>query len=464
MSFIAPRALRLLACTFVAFVAFVVGHGLIACTDPSKPATPPAPPAATGPLAHLSDDYEEAKRLALAAGKILFVDAWAPWCHTCWSMKREVLDDASLGAYGDRVLMVELDTDKPGNAAFVARHPVKTWPTFFAIDPTNDTLLQSHGGSMSLPEVRAFLDRALALRSGAASEEDRALASGYAALQAKDAKVAADHFLGVKSGPRRTEAIFGAVRALRDAKDFARCASVAAEGLDVVAGSAAGGDLASYVVICSDELAKDDARRGPARAAAQKKLEALVASPAAGASVDDKADIMSNLAGLYDEAGRSADSRALHEQRVKLLEDDAASAASPTEARTHDYARMNSYLALGRGDDAVKLFQKRIEQFPDDYEAYARLASTLHKLKREDEALPVAVSAVRLSYGPRKLGYLKLLADIHAARGDVEGERAALRELIAANDALPEALRRPEAAHSAQARLAKPAASPAAPK
>lgn len=369
-------------------------------------------------------------------------------------MKREVLHHDSLAAFGDRFTFVEIDTDRPQNADFMARYPVRNWPTFFVIDPASGAILALQGGSMSLPETLAFLERALALRT-ASSPADQALAEGYRALQQGDPRAAAQRFeeAARQAGPRRTEAASAAVRAWREAKDPAACVSAAVQALLVVEGSAAAGDTASYLLICAAELPEGDLARSAARVAAQGKLEELVRTPAPGAAVDDRADILINLADLYEELGRKDDARKLHEQRLKLLEDDAR-AADPTAARVHDYARMNSYLALGRGEEAVALFRGRIAQLPDDYEAHARLASTLVKLGRHDEALPVAERAVALAYGPRRLRYLTLLADIQGKRGDKAAERAALEQVVRDNAALDDKLKLADLAAKAQARLA----------
>jgi thioredoxin-like negative regulator of GroEL len=400
-------------------ISLILAACAVACT---KTATPPR---------HISDDFAAAKQAALAEGKLIFVDAWAPWCHTCWSMKREVLHDPSLNVFGRRYVFVEIDTDKPENAEVVPKLSVRTWPTFYVIDPSRDAIIATNAGSMSLSETRAFLERGLAL-AGGGGPADTALADGYALLQTGDVAAAIPRFEAAArhDGIRRTEALGAHVRALRQAKEWVRCTQTAMNALDVVVGSAAAGDMASYVSLCSSELAKDDPLRAQARAAAQKKLAELIERPPAGASVDDRADVMGTLAELLQESGDEAGARALHERRLKLMEDDAARAPNPTAARAHDYARMNSYLALGRGDEAVKLFQERLKQFPDDYEVHARLASTLHQLGREEEAEPVARRAVELSYGPRRVRYLKLLADIRNKRGDAAGERAALEQLI----------------------------------
>jgi thioredoxin-like negative regulator of GroEL len=429
-------------------IALVIALASLSCTKQPEQAAQ-----AHVAMTHINDDWDEARRAASATGKLLFVDAWAPWCHTCWSMKRDVLHDSSLDKFSDRFIFVEIDTDKPQNLPFTTKFPVRVWPTFFVIDPASDTIVATNGGSMSLLETRAFLERALEAKSGGPA--DKLLADAYKALQAGDPKTAGTQFEEATriDSKRRNEAYGGAVCAYREAKDWLKCTNIAVAALDVVKESGATGDLASYVMLCSGELAKDDPLRASARAAAQKKLEQLVEKPAEGASVDDRADVMANLADLYEEMGNKDGAKSLHERRLKLMEEDAAKAKTPVDARAHDYARMNSYLALGRGEEAVALFQQRLKEFPDDYEVHARLASTLNQLARYDEALPVAEKAVALSYGPRKLRYLKLLADIRGKKNDVGGEKAALDELLKLNASLPERLRNVDLAQKAQARL-----------
>ena len=419
---------------------------------PPSTKTTPAPPAEGDGVTFFADDWQEAKRLAQQSGKLIFIDAWAPWGHTCWSMKRAVLHDPSLRAFADRVLFVEIDTDKPQNAAFAARFPVRVWPTFFVIDARSDVIVKTQGGSMSLAETRAFLEAAL--HKTPEGPADAALLEGYRLLQAGEPAQAAKRFevAAQLEGPRTDEAIAAWLRALRQARDFAGCATAGASAITRVRGSAAQGDHASMMLLCASEL-PDGEPKSVARTLAHKKLEELVARPAAGASVDDQGDVLGNLAELYEELGKKDDARALHERRLKLLEEDAHKATTPLAARVHDYARMNSYLALGQGERAVTLLSERTLQLPDDYEAHARLASALFQTGRIDDARIAAARAVALSYGPRRLRYLQLQADIERKSNRLADERQALERLLQENAALAEVQRNAELATKAGQRL-----------
>ena len=112
---------------------------------------------------------------------------------------------------------------------------------------------------------------------------------------------------------------------------------------------------------------------------------------------------------------------------MRLLDDAVAKATTEQQAQVHDYARMNSLFALGRGAEAVTLLQARAAAIPDDYEPRARLASALFRLQRFDEARVAIDDAIRLSYGPRRLRYLLLKADIDSSAAANVGLVAVLR-------------------------------------
>ena len=102
----------------------------------SAPPSRPAP----APVVFL-ESFDGALAEARANGRLLFVDAWAPWCHTCLSMRKEVLERPELGAYADRFVFAAVDTDRPESATFLERYTLKAWPTFFVIEPTSGAVL-----------------------------------------------------------------------------------------------------------------------------------------------------------------------------------------------------------------------------------------------------------------------------------------------------------------------------------
>jgi len=451
-------------------VVVVVAIGLLSggC---QRPPAPPAPATSSSQPMFLHDDYQGALDAAARAGAVVFVDAWAPWCHTCLSMQRDVLSKPALAAFNDHVVFVGIDTDRPQNAAFLAAHPVSLWPTFLIVDPrAPQTPLAVNPGAMSLDATVGFIEGALARRANSEVVDvvTAALDVGHLALAAGDGEGAVSAFVKAAQKarpdhPRRQEAVVRAAWAFtKQASRAAECvAFVDAHAPSLTGGPA--GDVLGAAARCIDGLT-DPAQKTQAKQATRARLAALVEAPAVGASVDDQADVMATLADLLGEEANNADAvKALHERRLALLERDANSAVDVRGQQVHDYARMNSLFALGRGEEAVTLLAARAKAIPDDYEPTARLASALFRLKRHDEAKVHAERAVALAYGPRRLRYLTLLADIEEARGDVAARDRALQTIVKDGEALPAPLRLASVTDAAKARLAPAAPATAAP-
>jgi len=404
----------------------------------SVQAAKPADAATNATLTWIQDDIPTANQQAVRQGKLLLVDAWAPWCHTCLSMKHHVLDDPALHAYADRVVFAAVDTDRERNAPFLQNHEVRVWPSLFVLDPKTDRVLAFWPGAASLPEVRSLLEDALALQDAARDPNDPryVLADARQSLARGDHQRAFERFTTALSNtpadwPRRSEALTGAMWSLYRKQDWKTCASFGAKNVDEVRGSAAPADFCYVLMACGKKLEDKNAL-----AKATRRLEKLVASPPAEASIDDRADAMAMLADARKQAGDESGFRALHEARLKLMEAEAARADTPMAASTHDYARATSYVALGRGDEAVKMLEQREQQLPDSYEPPARLADVLLSIGRHEQALAAIDRALKHAYGPRKLRYLDTRATILEKLGRKEEMVATLREAVKGHEAL----------------------------
>jgi tetratricopeptide (TPR) repeat protein/thiol-disulfide isomerase/thioredoxin len=443
-----------------------VTMGPQAAPNPAPPSSALPPPAtaapasgrAAAPVRFIEGDIAGAAAKARAEGKALFVDAWAPWCHTCLSMKHFVLSDPALSALSDRVVFASIDTDRPEAAAFLAKHNVKAWPTFFVIDPASDKVVGYWAGSASLREMRALLEESVAtMRGNALDPAGRAFAAARAAHGAGDLAAAAQRYKEALAAappawPNRGAAYVGWIESLAGAKAWSECAAVGQAHAAEVNGSSAPGDFASYLLSCAEKLPA-----GPEQAAARKaavtRLQEITARPPADASVDDRQDAYATLAEGLEALGDAAGARAAQEARVALLEQAARAARSPMEAQTFDYARAGAYVALGRGEEAVKMLTQRERELPDSYEPPARLAGVLYKMGKMDDALAAVDRAIARAYGPRKLRYLKLRADILAKKGDHAGALAAVRDEVKGWESLAPGQASPEQLAEAKRRL-----------
>ncbi len=457
----------------------LLGAALAGCVEgappPAAPATPAAPAApsaevgALPPITFVEDDVDAAAARAKAEGKALFVDVWAPWCHTCLSMKNYVLGEPALRPLASRVVFASIDSDRPTSARFLESHVVKVWPTFFVIDPTNGSVAGAWPGSASLGELRAFVEDSLATidatRAGTLAEGDpaRLVAEARAAQAAGDpakaaalferaaARLPADH-------PRRSEVLAGWVFALEAARDGVACAEVGQRYSSEVRGAAVPADLASVLLSCAASLSGEAKAR--AQAAAIARLRALTASPSPEASADDRADAWGILAEGLQETGDADGAKRALEAKLAILEKAAADAPTPEVAATYDYARAGTYVALGKGGVAVAMLEAREKEMPGSYEPPARLASTLFKLARYQDAKVAVDRAIAKAYGPRKLGYLRLRGSILTKLGDTAGTLATLREEVRGWEALPPGQASPAMLEDARKRLAAAEAAP----
>src|SRR5437016_2844156 len=89
-------------------------------------------------ITFIEDDYPAALQLARARHVPLFVDAWAPWCHSCVFLREHVLKSPQLQRHEKRFVFLAIDTEKEKNAAFLEKYPVEVWPTLFVVDQKNE--------------------------------------------------------------------------------------------------------------------------------------------------------------------------------------------------------------------------------------------------------------------------------------------------------------------------------------
>lgn len=411
------------------------------------------------------DNFDAGLAQAKAEGKALLVDAWAPWCHTCLSMQNYVLNDPSLASLADRVVLVELDTDKPENAAFLEKYKVNVWPTFFVIDAQTGETAGLWPGSASVREFRGFVEDGLAGIEDAHSKDSdpaspvRRMMAAKAAQSAGDYRTAAAEYAVVvekaeRNWPRRSEALMGWLFSLERAGEAKDCVSVGRAHLAEVEGAAVPADYSATLLSCADEKsAGPDAVAASAEAIA--RLRAFTSAPPADASADDRADALNILGSALAEAGDKVAGRKAQEARLAVLETAVAGIKDPILAQTYDYARAQAYVALDRGDEAVKMLEAREREVPASYEPPARLASALNKMERLPEAIVAIDRAIAKSYGPRQLLYIRQKGDIQGRMGDQAGQLETLRKEVAGFEALAKGHANPEGLADARKRLAE---------
>jgi thiol-disulfide isomerase/thioredoxin len=322
--------------------------------------------APTAAIAFIENDYARALSEARTRGLPLFVDAWAPWCHTCLSMRSYVFPDPKLSPFAGRFVWLALDTEREENAPIVTRLAVKVLPTLFVIDAVSEEVRLAHPGSLTAVELAGLLDGAQGLDAGAS--EPGAIAQRIAALS--------------------------------DAKRSAECVTLGADEAPRMPPGTPLADVLRSALGCASDL--------PADAPARRHLALLVATgervaadPTQPILADDRSDLYDYLVDALRSLGRDDEAKRLANAWVAFLDDQAARAATPGARVVFDSHRLLAYEAVGTPARAVPMLEQSERDFPDDYNPPARLGKAYLDLGRYDDAAAALERALGRAYGPR---------------------------------------------------------------
>ncbi|MBK7538299.1 MAG: thioredoxin family protein [Myxococcales bacterium] len=425
-----------------------------------------------GPLRWFHDDYDGALACARARKVPLVVDLWAPWCHTCLSMQTTVFQEPELAPMAERFVFVALDTDREINARALGKLSIGAWPTFYVLASTDEAVQSRFVGAASKAQFLDFLAHG---SRGAApgSPADDLLRQGERAATIKDHAAAVTSYRAALAAAkadwsRRPDALVSLAGALRKTGDLAACLTLGESSLEDTGQTASATDFLVNTLDCAAGLAETERARVTAfRDKAAARLASLLDHPAAQLSVDDRSDAMMNLRTLQDALGRKDAARATATRQRALLDEAAAKAATPLAAMTYNWPRAEVTVYLGKGAELVADLEKSAAALPQEYDPPYRLAWTLWKSGRPEQAAAWCDKAVARAYGPRKARVLGLAADLAAERKDLEAERKARAAMVATYESLPPEQAAPEALAKAKEALAaleaRAAGKPAAP-
>lgn len=413
------------------------------------------------PIRWVEDDPAAAIARAKSEHKPLLIDAWAPWCHTCISMRSFVLGDAALRAYSNRFVWLSLDTEKESNAAFVEKIKVQVWPTFVIVSPDDEQVHARWLGAASVGEFRGFLEDGEMASAGAGAKLDplqkKITEADLAAAAGDLANAARLYGEAVDSAPatwvRRDGAIASQLMAMRKVVPAGVCVETMIARLKMLSHSSSSADALSVGLGCAERLGQDDERRVKLAAGAIAHLRSLIDDDKAALSADDRGDAMGILRDAYELQGDHHRAREASEQRADFLAKAAERAPSPRTASTYDGGRAEALVQLGRADEAIAMLKKSEAAIPDDYNPPARLARVLFGIGRFGEALAAIERALPKAYGPRAVLMLGLKVDILEKMNNRAEAKTTLESQIAKLKALPEGMKRPEAERAAIKRL-----------
>jgi tetratricopeptide (TPR) repeat protein len=420
-------------------MAAMVAAALAGCAS-SGPKSGPAG-GDHGALPFIEDDYPRALAEARKRKVPLFVDGWAPWCHTCRFMRSHVFADRALVRHADRFVWLAVDTDKLQNAGFLEKFPMEFWPTLFVVDPEAERAVLKWSGAATVAQLEKLLDDAelaMGRRSGGPAEE--ALAGADRLSGTGKNREAADGYrkaleLGGESWPRRARTVESLVLALDRAGEKEACAHAAWEhAREIVLGPSF-----ANTVLMGLNCAVYAPKEAPWRVHAMASLEPLgqKALEAPGVLADDVSGIYEALVAVGEARGDAARVKDLGVRWLGFLEG-AASRAGNAEARAaFDPHRVSAAIAAGEPGRALPPLLASERELPGDYNGPARLAIVYRELGKLDDAIAAGERALKLVQGPRRIRVLEVQAGIHEKRGDRAAARKTLEQALVYIDTLP---------------------------
>lgn len=422
-------------------------------------------------LPFIKDDYPRALSEAKARGVPLFVDAGAPWCHTCRSMDAFVFTDPAIAGEAGRFVWLEINTERSNNAPFVKKYPVPALPTYFVIDPASErAALRWVGGTDVHHMISVLEDGRESIRnarngnspsaSGAGSAAaDRAFSRAESLYAAAADSLAAEAYLAaLASAPagwrHDSRAVESGLFALIHSGQNERAGRLALESLQRLGRSTSSGNIVSSGLDAAIDIPAADAT---ARAGLIRDLEAAARTIADDHTIamaaDDRSAVYIALLDARHDAKDDAGAHAVAEAWATFLEGEAARATTADARAVFDPHRLSAYLELDQPERALPMLESSEHDLPDDYNPPARLAVAYRAMKRWNDALAASDRALAKAYGPRTLGMYQVRTDIYLGMGDTLKARGTLEHALQVAEGFPPGQRSQRSIDALQQRL-----------
>lgn len=418
-------------------------------------------------LPFVRDDYPKALAEAQARKLPLFVDVWAPWCHTCRSMAAYVFPDPKLRKYSSKFVWATIDIEKPQNAALRKNFVIEGYPSFYIVEPADGKVALRWIGAATVDQLRQLLDDGLkALDAKGDGRLRLSLARAdrlYGEGQLETAVAAYEDTLKLapKGWNRYGRTVESLLFSLQSTKRYEQCAETALAEFPKLRNTASALNLAAVGLDCAVSLPKDNSKRTTMIATLEKVARETMDNAKVVAAADDRSGLYMTLIAAREDAGDSQAAKALTVEWSAFLDKEAAKARTPDARAVFDSHRMAAYNKLGQPERAIPMLTASEKDLPDDYNPPARLAVAYQVTKQYDLALAAVDRALAKAYGPRQLMIYRTKADILAAMGNTEGAKTTLQAALKLAESLPEGQRSERTIAALKEKLAlleKPAA------
>lgn len=372
-------------------------------------------------------------------------------------MRAYVFTDKALAGQAGRFVWLAINTEKASNAAIEDKLKVLALPTFFVLNPADESVALRWVGGASVPQLEKILaEGRAAVAAGAMT--DTLIAEGATADQAM---AVADKLYAAGNNPGAAAAFREALRrapanwppyaralesvlfALSLSDSSETVARMAVEEFPKFRGTPSAGNIAASGLGAALALPAEHPRRAEWSRNMETAVKDVLADSAQHLVPDDRTAVYDALISAYEDRKDSTGARALREELASFLDSAAAHARTPFERASLDPNRLGVFMDLNRYDLAAAMLQQSERDFPDDYNPPARLAVALKALKRWKEALAASDRAMARAYGPRKQNFYLTRTDIFVGLGDMPSARRTMEEAIQYAESLPPGQRSP---------------------
>jgi tetratricopeptide (TPR) repeat protein len=357
-------------------------------------------------------------------------------------MRAYVFTDKSLERYAGQFVWLSIDTEDAKNTAFLKAHPISVWPTLLILNPKDKVIFRYAGGG-TVPQIRKLLDDGQNAFRGSHSKADtllvRADALAGEGKQAEAAKAFDEAIAAApKDWPRLGRASESLVFALLQSQNSQGCAERALALYPRVRGTGSAVNVAATGLSCATDLDAKSWNRSELTSGLEKATrETLAAADKIKMSADDRSGLYDSLVDARDQAKDDASARKLREEWAAFLEREAAKAKTPDQRAVYDSHRLTVYLGLKQPEKAIAMLEQSERDLPKDYNPPARLISAYRAAGRFDESLAASDRALKLAYGPRKIGIYRSRVATYLAKGDKASARKTIEEAIHYAESLP---------------------------
>jgi tetratricopeptide (TPR) repeat protein len=383
-------------------------------------------------------------------------------------MRAFVFTDPALTSRAGQFVWLELNVDDERNAAHRERLTLEALPTFYVLDPADESVVMRRVDGMSVAEMVAFLDEVRVAAAGPAPAsplEAALLRADRLNGEGKKEEAATAYREALDQAPPGWPPYGRAVVALlfvhQMLHEDAKCLALAREALPRLSEAPASVIVARSGLDCSLGLGKEDATRAAAIAEMEAATRKTVADPSLGAAADDVSSSHLSLVQARKDAGDAAGATKDAEAWASFLEAQAVAAKTPEQRAVFDSHRLSAYLELKQPERAIPMLQASELDLPGDYNPPSRLAVAYMAMQKPDEALAASNRALPKVTGPRRVQVLQRRSDIFAAKGDAVAAREALEQALASAEALPPGQRSEGQIKALKKKLDRPPPKPA---